>query len=73
VAATSGLGAVTVKFSSLITLESVAGIASVGSVNIWGLVDDAQTPGWQSITDSQTPGWQSVVDSQSPGWTAIAA
>ena len=36
----------------------------VGSVAIWGLVDDSQTVTWSAVDDSQTVTWTAVNDSQ---------
>ena len=57
---TSALGTATVDAKATATLTGVAAITGTPTVNVWGLVDDSQTPSWSTIDDSQTPGWEKV-------------
>ena len=38
----------------------VSATGAVTAINIWGLVDDSQTPNWNNVGTSQTPNWQEV-------------
>tara|TARA_R100001126_G_scaffold92653_1_gene62636 strand:- start:263 stop:565 length:303 start_codon:yes stop_codon:yes gene_type:complete len=49
VSATSALGTVITGISTTFTVTGVSATGEVGSPNIWGLVDTAQTPNWQEI------------------------
>jgi hypothetical protein len=44
----------------------------LGVVNIWGEIDDNQSPNWQDITSIQDPLWGTVNDAQNPDWQGIA-
>lgn len=74
-AGTSAVGSVTIGQGEGITVEltGVAATGSAGVINIWGSINDSQTPNWSAISDSQTPSWSAVSDSQTPNWTEIAA
>lgn len=71
VSATGEVGDAQFLLESIISPTGVQAVGGVGYVNIWGLVDDAQSPGWQSIDDAQNVTWTAVIDSQSAGWQNI--
>jgi hypothetical protein len=50
----------------------IEGTGAITGVNIWGQVDDSQTPNYQQINDAQTPTWTSVNDAQTPNWEEVA-
>jgi hypothetical protein len=41
-------------------------------VNVWGLVNDAQTASYSSISTTQTPTYTDVTDTQTPNWKEVA-
>jgi hypothetical protein len=41
-------------------------------VNVWGLVDDAQTPNYTDVSTTQTPNYSNINSSQSPDWQEVA-
>jgi len=59
--------------ATTVLVTGVAGQALVGSVNVWGEIDDTQTANWQNINDAQSPGWAQVGTTQSPDWQPVAA
>ena len=67
------LGNVTVSANADVSVTGLAATGIIGVVNVWGEVDDDQTPNWQAITDSQTPEWETSPSAQTPDWTDIAA
>lgn len=53
---------------------SVAGLQAqgqLGSVVVWGPVDDAQTPDWQNVDDTQSGNWSVVNDENTVSWTRV--
>jgi hypothetical protein len=50
----------------------VEATCTTSGVNVWGLIDDSQTPSWSAIDDSQTPSWSAIDDSQTPDWKEVA-
>lgn len=50
-AGTSAVGSVTIAQGGGITVEvtGVAATGSAGGINIWGSIDDSQTPNWTEI------------------------
>jgi len=73
VEATTAIGVVTVANGATVTPAGVVGYGLIGQVNVWGLVDDSQSPGWNMIPDTQTPAWGAVPTSQTPNWQPIVA
>jgi hypothetical protein len=49
-----------------VTGVSARGIIS--TVNVWGVIDTAQTANWTPVADSQSGAWSSINDAQTPGW-----
>ena len=70
--ASSGLGSVTVISKAIVTLTGLSASGGTPSINVWGLVDDSQSPSWSAVDDSQSPSWSAVDDSQEPDWKAAA-
>ena len=54
------IGNVDVKGSAVVNLTGVRTRVRLNRVNVWGLVDTAQTPNWADITPSQSPNWTEV-------------
>mgnify|MGYP000894686268 CR=1 FL=1 len=69
---TGAAGTVTVDAKATVVVIGVSGTGEIGAFNVWGLVDDSQTPNWSNINDSQTPGWSNISDSQTPNWDEVA-
>ena len=42
------------------TITGLLATTNTPFVNVWGLVDDSQTPSWTGVSDSQTPNWEEV-------------
>ena len=66
------LGAVTFDGDANVVPTGVEAACTTSGVNVWGLVDDSQTPNWSTIDDSQTPNWSTIDDSQTPDWKEVA-
>jgi hypothetical protein len=66
------VGVVSIVPDANVEPTGVSGTGQIGSVNVWGFVDDSQTPSWSSIDDAQTPSWTSVSDTQTPDWKEVA-
>ena len=66
------IGAVTFDGDANVVPTGVEAACTTSGVNVWGLVDDSQTPNWSSIDDSQTPNWTTIDDSQTPNWKEVA-
>jgi hypothetical protein len=43
-----------------------------GKVQVWGLVDDAQTANWVDTGGGQTAAWAGVNTTQNPNWQEVA-
>jgi hypothetical protein len=54
-------------------VTGVEAIGTIGTVLVWGEIDDNQSPNWQDITSIQDPLWGTVNDTQDPDWQNIAA
>jgi hypothetical protein len=65
------VGSVTVAANTDVFVTGVSCQAQVGTVLVWGVIDDNQTPNWQNITDSQSPNWAVVNDGNTVTWTQI--
>jgi hypothetical protein len=61
------------SFTPGILVTGVVAYGLIGPVNVWGLVDDTQTPSWVIIPDGQTPGWGAVSNPQTPNWQTVTA
>ena len=70
--ATTAIGSITTKAGAKATLVGVSGETNTPTVNVWGIIDDSQSPSWTVVTDSQSPSWTGVSDSQSPEWQDVA-
>ena len=73
VAATGGVGSLTVNAKANIVPELNAMTGLVGDVLVWGLVDEDQTPSYSPVDESQSPSYTTVTDTQSPDWDEVAA
>jgi hypothetical protein len=61
------------KANADVLVTGVNATGAVGTVLVWGEVDDNQNPNWQNITSAQTPTWGNVSTGQTPNWQDIAA
>ena len=59
-AITSGLGSVVTTGIANIYPTSVNATGNLGSILVWGLIDDSQTPNYSIISTTQTPNWSEV-------------
>jgi hypothetical protein len=59
--------------ADVVAVTGVNATGAVGTVFIWGDIDDNQNPDWQNITGAQTPTWGNVSTGQTPNWQDIAA
>ena len=50
----------TARGKASVSPTGVSATGAVTAINIWGLVDDSQTPNWNNVGTSQTPNWQEV-------------
>jgi hypothetical protein len=71
--ANAELGTIATSANANIFAVGLAAIGVIGPVNVWGEVDDDQTPNWQGINTVQSPDWNALSDTQSPSWTPIAS
>ena len=63
----------TVKANATATItDSLVITNSVGSVLVWGQIDEAQTPSYSTIDESQTPSYDSIDESQNATWEEVA-
>lgn len=69
---TGSIGTVTVTGGATAYPNGAVAYGVIGPVNVWGLVDDTQTPVWDIIPDTQTPTWASVLTPQTPAWAVIS-
>ena len=53
-------------------LTGVEGQGKVKTVNIWGLVNDTQTPSYSDVSTTQTPNYSTISDTQTPNWKEVA-
>lgn len=44
---------------------------SLSSPNVWGKVNDDQTPNWTRINDNSNPDWVSIDNVTNPNWVSI--
>lgn len=73
VGATAAVGDVSVALGKTVSPTGVVGYGLIGSVNVWGLVDDSQTPGWSIIPNTQVSPWGAVPTPQVPNWQQIVS
>ena len=57
---TSGLGTVTPQANADVDVTGIAGTTGLTGVNVWGLIDDSQTPNYSIISTTQNPNWEEV-------------
>jgi hypothetical protein len=67
------LGIVATSANADISVTGLAATGIIGFANVWGEVDDDQTPNWQAITTTQSPSWGAPSNTQSPSWGDINA
>jgi hypothetical protein len=67
------LGTVVVSANADVPVVGLAATGIIGFVNVWGEVDDDQTPNWTPIASTQSPSWDGVSETQNPNWQDIAA
>jgi hypothetical protein len=69
--ATSTVGTVIVVAKTNVAVVGAQAEGIVGVVNVWGEIDDDQTPNWQNISGAQSPVWGEIDDDQTPNWQNI--
>lgn len=60
VAATGLIGDVSISASANVFPAGVVGYGLIGTVNVWGLVDDTQNADWQIINNTQPSTWTQI-------------
>ena len=71
VAGTTALGTVTTQSDANVSVTGVAATGNVGSVLVWGEIDDNQNPNWQDINRTQSPSWGNINSVQNPSWSGV--
>ena len=56
-----------------VAVTGVNAAGAVGTVFVWGDINDNQNPNWQNIAGAQAPTWGNVSTGQTPNWQDIAA
>mgnify|MGYP003142157986 FL=1 len=56
----------------MITPTGVSATGVLNIVNVWGLVDDAQTASYSDVSTTQTPSYSNIDDTQTPNWKEVA-
>ena len=69
---TTGLGSVVIIAPALIVVTGVSANGETEKVNVWGLVDDAQTANYSNVSTTQTASYSDVTDTQTPNWKEVA-
>jgi hypothetical protein len=64
---------VTATANADISVTGLAATGIIGFANVWGEVDDTQTPNWTPIASAQTPEWATASETQVVNWTPIAS
>jgi hypothetical protein len=59
-AGTTGLGSVTLIAKAVVAITGLEALGKIKTVNVWGLVNDAQTPSYSDVSTTQTPNWKEV-------------
>jgi len=65
------LGTVVAKANADIPVTGLVAVGYIGTVNVWGEVDDTQDPNWQSINTGQGSNWGAITDTQDPSWQNV--
>ena len=71
--ANAKLGIITTSANADILVVGLAATGIIGFVNVWGEINDDQTPNWTPIANTQNPEWGTVSETQTPDWQDIAA
>lgn len=66
------VGTVVVIPECKVDVSGVNTIIRTGIINIWGLVNDDQTPNYTPVNDNQSAGYSEVNTTQNPDWTDVA-
>ena len=57
----SAVGSIVPNAAAVITLDTLEAMtAGTSDVNVWGLVDENQSPSYTTVTDTQSPNWNEV-------------
>jgi len=67
------LGTVVASANADISVVGLAATGIIGFANVWGEINDDQTPNWTPIASTQNPEWGTVSETQTPNWQDIAA
>jgi hypothetical protein len=69
--ATASVGSVVAAAGADVYLVGVSAQGQIGSVLVWSVIDDNQTPNWQNVDDSQSGNWVVVNDGNTVTWTQV--
>ena len=72
VAASENVGSVTSQAGAKVTPDSLLIIGILGTPQVYGLIDDSQTPNYSGIDSSQTANYSTITDTQTPDWEEVA-
>lgn len=72
VSASTLLGSASVLVRILAPVNGLQAISRVNSVNVWGIVDESQSPGWSATGGGNTT-WTDVTPSGGRGWTPLGS
>tara|TARA_R100000935_G_scaffold14379_1_gene28835 strand:- start:366 stop:845 length:480 start_codon:yes stop_codon:yes gene_type:complete len=57
----AAVGSIVTDAEAVVTLEALTEmISGTTDVNVWGLVDESQSPSYTTVTDTQSPNWNEV-------------
>ena len=60
VVGTTAITSVATSAGGEVGVTGVAGTTGLAGVNVWGLIDDSQTPNYSIISTTQNPNWKEV-------------
>tara|TARA_R100000700_G_C3040371_1_gene64674 strand:+ start:256 stop:456 length:201 start_codon:yes stop_codon:yes gene_type:complete len=55
-----------------VTPNSLQVESILGTPQVYGLIDDSQTPNYSRIDSSQTANYSTITDTQTPDWEEVA-
>jgi|TARA_R110000744_G_scaffold298886_1_gene408404 hypothetical protein len=53
-------GGLVVNSDANVSVQLDSATGATGTILVWSMVDDSQTPNWVAVDDSQTPNWENV-------------
>jgi hypothetical protein len=69
----ASVGIVVATAAADVQVSGLAATGVTGPVNVWGEIDDNQTPNWTPIASAENPSWVGVPETQNPDWQDVAA